>query len=189
MFFNRTYSLQVWLCLILMLMSALFGAYTDAQFHAIGYTWQAINCFLTAAYSLYLSGTMDRVKPLTETKERMSEFSMVYYNNLLSLGPILILIFYFGEYQRLPYEAALMDPAFQTVAFLGGLLGFGISFSSLWYLSRSTATVYSVTGSLNKIIVAVLGILLFNESTAPKNLVSIAIGLLGGILFVLAKAK
>ena len=105
------------------------------------------------------------------------------------MPPISILIFYFGEHRRLPHEEALLDPSFQVVALLGGLLGFGISFSSLWYLSRSTATVYSVTGSLNKIIVAVLGILLFNESTAPKNLVSIAIGLLGGILFVLAKAK
>lgn len=31
------------------------------------------------------------------------------------------------------------------VAALGGLLGFAISFTSLWFISRSTATVYSLT--------------------------------------------
>ena len=35
----------------------------------------------------------------TSTKERMSEFSMVYYNNLLSIGPILVLMAVFGEFE------------------------------------------------------------------------------------------
>ena len=69
----------------------------------------------------------------------------VYYNNLLSLVPIAVLMLGFGELHKLPHEPALANPEFLTVAMLGGLLGFGISFTSLWYMSRSTATVYSLT--------------------------------------------
>ena len=34
--------------------------------------------------------------------------------------------------QELPKQRALQSPEFQIVALLGGLLGFGISFTSLW---------------------------------------------------------
>lgn len=188
-FFNKTYNSQVWLSLGLMVASASIGAYTDSKFDAHGYAWQLINCFLTSAYSLYLSGTMERVVQYTRTKERMSEFSMVYYNNLLSIGPILLLMWTFGEFKTLPDQKALWELQFQLVALLGGILGFGISFTSLWYVSRSSATVFSLTGSLNKIIVAVAGILLFREPSSLANLFSIAVGLSAGIIFVLAKTK
>ncbi len=96
---------------------------------------------------------------------------------------------------------------------MGGLIGFAISFSSLWFLSQTTATIYSLVGALNKIPVAVvsrgqvgegrgpeesscvfrtpptsqLGIVGFNEPTNPKNLASIIIGLGAGVLFVRVK--
>mmetsp|Transcript_6321 Transcript_6321/g.13954 ORF Transcript_6321/g.13954 Transcript_6321/m.13954 type:complete len:367 (-) Transcript_6321:835-1935(-) len=187
-FFGRTYSLQVWCCLILMVGSACFGGYTDLRFSLEGYMWQLLNCIFTSAYALYLSGTMDRVAQFTTSKERMTEFSMVYYNNLLSIGPILILMLGYGEVITLPTQAALTNPEFIIVALVGGLLGFGISFTSLWYMSRTTATVYSLTGSLNKILVAVAGILLFAEPTTLRNLMSIVVGLAAGVIFVLAKA-
>ena len=56
-------------------------------------------------------------------------------------------------------------------------------------MSRSTATVYSLTGSLNKIIVAVVGIVLFREPSNIQNIVSIGVGLMAGIVFVLAKSQ
>lgn len=34
------------------IVSAVSGGITDLSFHATGYTWQIINCFLTASYSV-----------------------------------------------------------------------------------------------------------------------------------------
>ena len=48
---------------------------------------------------------------------------------------------------------------------------------------------YSLTGSLNKIIVAVAGIILFKEPTNTNNVSSIIVGLAAGIVFVLAKSQ
>jgi len=56
-------------------------------------------------------------------------------------------------------------------------------------MSRSTATVYSLTGGMNKIIVAVAGIALFHESSGWRNLVSIAIGLIAGLVFMFVKVS
>jgi hypothetical protein len=60
-FFKKSYGFSVWLTLVLMTISALCGALTDISFTFRGYAWQIINCILTAAYSLVLRGTMDKV--------------------------------------------------------------------------------------------------------------------------------
>jgi GDP-mannose transporter len=187
--YKKKYSLGVWAVLFLMLASAYMGASTDAKFSWLGYSWQAANCIFTSAYALYLRSVMDTVAEHTTNKQKMDEFSMVYYNNLLSLVPIFGLMVAFNEHSTLLNQPALYNPVFLLVASLGGLIGFAISFSSLWFLSQTTATLYSLVGALNKIPVAILGILAFRESTDPKNLASIGVGLLAGVLFVAVKQR
>lgn len=159
--YKKSYTAGVWSVLCLMLVSAIVGASTDTAFTWRGYTWQAANCIFTSAYALYLRSVMDRVAEHTTTKQKMDEFSMVYYNNILSLLPIFALMVAFGEHKTIMHQPALSNPTFLVVATLGGLIGFAISFSSLWFLSQTTATIYSLVGALNKIPVAVLGIIAF----------------------------
>ena len=69
------------------------------------------------------------------------------------------------------------------------LLAFGISFASLWFLSTTTATTFGLVGSLNKIPLAVIGLLGFNQPWSMPNVASIGVGLLAGIVFVRAKQQ
>ena len=55
------------------------------------------------------------------------------------------------------------------------------------FLSTTTATSYSLVGSLNKIPVAVIGLVAFNVPWSVENLASILVGLFAGIIFVKAK--
>ncbi len=52
---------------------------------------------------------------------------------------------------------------------------------------QTSATIYSLVGALNKIPVAIVGLLVFQEPTNPKNLGSIILGLLAGVIFVQVK--
>lgn len=83
----------------------------------------------------------------------------------------------------------LWNPAFQMAALISGFVGFFISFASLWFLSTTTPTIYSLVGSLNKIPVAFAGMLLFDAAVSSKNVVSVCIGLLAGVLFAFAKSR
>lgn len=172
-----------------MLVSAVCGAFTDLSFNATGYTWQLLNCIFTAGYSLYLRSVMDKVAPLTSNKKPLGEFSMVLYNNLLSIPPIFIIVVAFGEIHTLPLQKDLWNPAFQVAALMTGLVGFFISFASLWFLSTTTPTIYSLVGSLNKIPVAFIGMILFDTAISSKNVVSVSIGLAAGVLFAVAKSR
>ncbi|KAK3019386.1 hypothetical protein RJ639_005218 [Escallonia herrerae] len=94
--FNKRHDNRVWAALFLMIISAISGGITDLAFHAVGYTWQLINCFLTASYSLTLRRVMDTAKQVTKSGN-LNEFSMVLLNNTLSLPLGLLLIFVFNE--------------------------------------------------------------------------------------------
>lgn len=117
----------------------------------------------------------------------MDTATEVYYNNILSVPLLVILVFMFGEHLTLQDDAALHSPTFLSVALVSCMLGFSISYATLWFLSTTTATTYSLVGSLNKIPVAIIGIFAFQAPTTTANLASIAVGLLGGVLFVRAK--
>ncbi|CAN1223357.1 GDP-mannose transporter GONST1 [Linum perenne] len=94
--FQKHHDNRVWVALFLMIISAISGGLTDLSFHAVGYTWQIINCFLTASYSLTLRRVMDTAKHVTKSGN-LNEFSMVLLNNTLSLPLGLVLIFVFNE--------------------------------------------------------------------------------------------
>lgn len=63
------------------------------------------------------------------------------------------------------------------------------SFSSLWFLSTTTPSIYSLVGSLNKVPLALIGLLAFNVPWTVPNLLSILVGTLAGVVFVIAKSK
>jgi GDP-mannose transporter len=126
---------------------------------------------------------------VTASGERLDEFSMVFYNNLLSLPLIFAVMVIQGELTALPHQPDLYNPKFLIVASLTGIVSFGISFSVLWFLSTTTPTTFSLVGSLNKIPVSVIGLILFESGWSLPNLASILVGLVSGVMFVVAKQQ
>ncbi|KAK4256799.1 hypothetical protein QN277_006478 [Acacia crassicarpa] len=186
--FKKHHDSRVWAALFLMIISAVTGGITDLTFHAIGYAWQIANCFLTASYSLTLRKVMDTAKQVTKSGN-LNEFSMVLLNNTLSLPLGILLIFVFNEVDYLMTTPLLRLPSFWLVITLSGFLGLAISFTSMWFLHQTGATTYSLVGSLNKIPLSVVGILLFKVPTSMKNSASIFFGLLAGVTFARAKMR
>ncbi|KAH7861741.1 hypothetical protein Vadar_030164 [Vaccinium darrowii] len=186
--FSKHHDNKVWAALFLMIISAISGGITDLSFHAVGYTWQLINCFLTASYSLTLRRVMDTAKQVTRSGN-LNEFSMVLLNNILSLPLGVILIFVFNEVDYLSRTPLLRIPTFWLVMTLSGFLGLAISFTSMWFLYQTGATTYSLVGSLNKIPLSIAGILLFHVPTSLENSASILFGLVAGVFFAQAKMR
>ena len=63
------------------------------------------------------------------------------------------------------------------------------SFTSLWFLSTTTPSIYSLVGSLNKVPLALIGLLAFNLPWTLPNLLSILVGTLAGVVFAVAKSR
>ncbi|XP_052165253.1 GDP-mannose transporter GONST1 isoform X1 [Oryza glaberrima] len=140
-FFKKQHDRQVWISLTLMIISAIAGGITDLSFNAIGYTWQILNCFLTASYSLTLRHVMDSAKQATKSGN-LNELSMVLLNNILSVPLGIILVLGFNEVEYLFETPLLRMPMFWIVITASGVLGLAISFTSMWFLHQTSATTY-----------------------------------------------
>ncbi|KAF3439557.1 hypothetical protein FNV43_RR17835 [Rhamnella rubrinervis] len=173
--FRKNQNQKVWTAMFLMIISAISGGITDLSFDAVGYTWQIMNCVLTASYSLTLRRVMDEAKKSTKSGA-LNEFSMVFLNNLLSLPFAILLILMFQEWEYVINADVTKLPMFWVVATASGLLGLAISFTSMWFLHQTSPTTYSLVGSLNKIPISIAGLVLFKVPISLSNFFSILFG-------------
>ncbi|CAA6655129.1 unnamed protein product [Spirodela intermedia] len=184
--FKKKQNGRVWAALFLMIVSAVSGGITDLSFHGVGYTWQTMNCLLTASYSLALRRVMDTAKKATKSGS-LNEISMVLLNNALSIPFTLLLILVFDEWEYVYHAEVIRTTSFWAAATLSGLLGLGISFTSMWFLKQTGPTTYSLVGSLNKIPISIAGLVLFDVPVSLPNLSSILFGLFAGVFLATAK--
>lgn len=186
--FGKVYNRYVWCTLALMIVSASCGSFTDLAFSARGYSWQLINCAMTASYSLSLRLLMERYVSCAQGgKKPLNEMSMVFYNNLLSIPLLVPLALSRGELAAETFDGVSHNPRFVLAASLSVLCAFAISFSSLWFLSTTSATTYSLVGSINKVPLACIALIFSRVPVTLDNGLSISIGLVASIMFVWAK--
>lgn len=166
------------IAIFIMTIGAVFAGLNDLQFSVVGYFWMAINCLSTAAYTLYMRYASRNIK--------IPRMGMIFYNNLLSVLFLLPLIFICGETPNLA-DPKIMSGEFVFMNTLAGLLGAGLNFSSLWCVSATSATTYSIVGTLNKIPVTILGYCLFDTVITKDGLAFITVASVGGILYGISK--
>ena len=147
-----------------------------------GYIWMLFNCFCSAAYVL---GMRKRIK-LTNFKD----FDTMYYNNLLSI-PILIACSLFVE-SWTPENLARNFPASHrnsiiTAMVFSGLSSVFISYTSAWCVRVTSSTTYSMVGALNKLPIAVSGLVFFDAPVTIASVSAIAVGFVSGVVYAVAK--
>ncbi|KAL9055963.1 MAG: hypothetical protein Q9162_003259 [Coniocarpon cinnabarinum] len=149
-----------------------------------GYVWMLLNCFCSATYVL---GMRKRIK-LTNFKD----LDTMFYNNLLSI-PILIICslclenwssanlqLNFPEGERNPLIASMI---------LSGLSGLFISYTSAWCVRVTTSTTYSMVGALNKLPIALSGLVFFDAPVTFGSVGAILVGFISGIVYAVAKIR
>jgi GDP-mannose transporter len=149
-----------------------------------GYIWMLANCLSSAAYVL---GMRKRIK-LTNFKD----FDTMFYNNLLSI-PVIILCSLFLE----DWSQANIDknfpPALRTNLMIAivfsGLSSVFISYTSAWCVRVTSSTTYSMVGALNKLPIALSGLVFFDAPVTFPSVSAIGLGFVSGIVYAMAKVK
>ncbi|KAF2474214.1 UDP-galactose transporter [Lindgomyces ingoldianus] len=166
-----------------------FGEATSEATNAIstlnaGYLWMLFNCFCTASYIL---GMRKRIK-LTNFKD----FDTMYYNNLLTI-PILLAASLFVEdwsssniSKNFPVEKR--NTLIMAMIF-SGLSSVFISYTSAWCVRVTSSTTYSMVGALNKLPIAISGLVFFDAAVTFGSVSAIFVGFISGIVYALAKVR
>ncbi|KAF8416522.1 hypothetical protein EV426DRAFT_710289 [Tirmania nivea] len=149
-----------------------------------GYMWMLVNCLSSAAYVL---GMRKRIK-LTNFKD----FDTMYYNNLLSIPILFVCSLFLEDWSGsnitknfpLEYRNALI-----WAILISGLSTVFISYTSAWCVRVTSSTTYSMVGALNKLPIALSGLVFFNAPVTFTSVTAITIGFVSGLVYALAKVK
>ncbi|KAI8815598.1 uncharacterized protein EV422DRAFT_371710 [Fimicolochytrium jonesii] len=152
----------------------------------VAYGWMVLNCATTAGFALLMKKKIREVN--------FKEFDTVFYNNLLSI-PILLLaslLLETPEARRTYAKYTTPEHASEVRGLLigiaiSGVSSFGISYSTAWCMRVTSSTTYSMVGALNKLPIAVAGMVFFNDPVTFGGVCGVAIAFLGGIVYSHAK--
>ncbi|KAF2199310.1 Golgi GDP-mannose transporter [Delitschia confertaspora ATCC 74209] len=167
-----------------------FGGEVDSQatealstLHA-GYLWMMFNCFCTATYVL---GMRKRIK-LTNFKD----FDTMYYNNLLTIPILLIASLVVEDWssENIAKNFPVENRNTLILAMvLSGLCSIFISYTSAWCVRVTSSTTYSMVGALNKLPIALSGLIFFDAAVTFGSVSAIFVGFVSGIVYALAKVR
>lgn len=169
---------------VVMVLSSVVGGWTDISFHLRGYMWMASNCLTSAMFVLQMRRSIKLVN--------FQDFDTVYFNNMLTM-PIFFVMSLFTEDWPAFYEH-YANPANSVEAWtlarcmiLSGFAAFGIGVSSAWCIRVTSSTTYSMAGALNKLPIAVAGMVFFGDVATIGSVSSILLGFSAGLLYTWAK--
>jgi len=116
----------------------------------------------------------------------------MFYNNLLTIPVLFVCSFVFENWT---HENLLRNFPVETrnslmIGFIySGLATIFISYSSAWCIRVTSSTTYSMVGALNKLPIAVSGLVFFSAPVTFGSVSAIIIGFVSGIVYAWAKVR
>lgn len=150
----------------------------------VGYIWMFLNCLSNAGFVLSLR---KRIKVLN-----FSDLDTMFYNNLLSIPVLLVGSILFEDWSSANVAAnfpADTKGTVITLMVLSGMFSLGISYTSGWCVRVTSSTTYSMVGALNKLPVALSGLIFFDTPVTFSNCTAIFLGFLAGVVYAVAKIQ
>lgn len=116
----------------------------------------------------------------------------MFYNNLLTIPILLIGSFLVEDWSALNLSKNFPEVSRNTIfaaMIFTGLSSIFISYTSAWCVRVTSSTTYSVVGALNKLPIAISGLVFFDAPVTIPSVSAIAIGFLSGVVYALAKIR
>lgn len=114
----------------------------------------------------------------------------MYYNNLLSIPILLISSLLLEDWSAA--NLAVNFPAGRQQLMIAAMIFTGlssifISYTSAWCVRVTSSTTYSMVGALNKLPLAISGLVFFDAPVTLASVSAIFVGFVSGMVFTLSK--
>ena len=116
----------------------------------------------------------------------------MFYNNLLTIPILIVCSLVLENWSAENVSKNFPAETRNNIIFAMIVTGLGtifISYASAWCVRATSAATYSMAGALNKIPIAVSGLIFFDAPVTVPSVSAIAIGSLSGIVYAIAKLK
>lgn len=116
----------------------------------------------------------------------------MFYNNLLSIPVLIVFTLLVEDWSSANINLNFPPDHRNNIFFamiLSGLSSVFISYTSAWCVRVTTSTTYSMVGALNKLPIAVSGLIFFDAPVTFPSVSAIFVGFVAGIVYAVAKTK
>jgi GDP-mannose transporter len=116
----------------------------------------------------------------------------MFYNNLLSIPVLIVFTLLVEDWSSANINLNFPPDQRNNIFFamiLSGLSSVFISYTSAWCVRVTTSTTYSMVGALNKLPIAVSGLIFFDAPVTFPSVSAIFVGFVAGIVYAVAKTK
>ena len=116
----------------------------------------------------------------------------MFYNNLLSIPVLVAFSLLVEDWSSANVVKNFPVDGRNAIFFAMLITGVGsifISYTSAWCVRVTSSTTYSMVGALNKIPIALSGLVFFDAPVTVPSVSAIAIGSASGIVYTVAKMK
>lgn len=149
-----------------------------------GYAWMGLNVFCSASYLLGMRKVMKKMN--------FKDWDTMFYNNLLTI-PVLLVCGLVTEDWSSANLARNFPVELRNKMFIGiiysGVATIFISYCSAWCIRVTSSTTYSMVGALNKLPLAISGLVFFSAPVTFGSVSAIIVGFISGIVYALARVK
>ncbi|RCI08067.1 hypothetical protein L249_7824 [Ophiocordyceps polyrhachis-furcata BCC 54312] len=169
---------------------------------SVGYAWMGTNVFCSALYVLSMRKAIKvtnlknwdgRRRPENSvTATLLTEDIVMFYNNLLTI-PVLVLSSLMMEDWSGPNLLRNFPPETRQNLLVGmvysGLAAIFISYCTAWCIRATSSTTYAMAGALNKLPMAVAGLVFFSDPVTFGSVSAIILGFISGLIYTWTKTK
>eukprot|EP00331_Platyophrya_macrostoma_P010899 CAMPEP_0176429796 /NCGR_PEP_ID=MMETSP0127-20121128/13903_1 /TAXON_ID=938130 /ORGANISM="Platyophrya macrostoma, Strain WH" /LENGTH=293 /DNA_ID=CAMNT_0017811627 /DNA_START=302 /DNA_END=1183 /DNA_ORIENTATION=+ len=173
--FNKHVTAPMYGAFGLMVLGSYLGSVGDKWVTSWGLFWTFSNIGFTVAYVLYMK------RLLGDVSREIGRYGPVFYNNLLSLP--FLLPSCIATLPDMGSAIAASSTGALVCLFMMILVGSVMTFASFWCMKVTSPTTYSVTGALNKIPLALMGIFIFGHMPTSVGWFGIVVALSGGVWY------
>jgi GDP-mannose transporter len=116
----------------------------------------------------------------------------MFYNNLLTIPVLIVCTFVFEDWssdnvaKNFPVESRNSLMLAMAYSGIGAVF---ISYCTAWCIRVTTSTTYSMVGALNKLPIALSGLVFFDAPVTLGSVSAIFIGFISGIVYAWAKIR
>ena len=146
-----------WACLILLLLGAIGYVTLEKSFHVDAYTWLGIWYFFFIFEAVYVKHMCETIK--------LSNWDRVLYTNLLSAIPLIFCLPALGEHvvlRQIKWNMHTIGPLL-----LSCMVGVGMSHSAYYLRDAVSATLFTITGILCKLLTVVINLAIWDHHAPP----------------------
>ena len=116
----------------------------------------------------------------------------MFYNNFLSIPVLVVLSVFTEDWSSANIERNFPPAERNNIIFamvLSGASTVFISYTSAWCVRVTSSTTYSMVGALNKLPIAISGLIFFDAPVTFPSVSAIFVGFVSGIVYAVAKIK